>query len=622
MITLIPPCRWAVKRAASRETAASLRWVYLGVSARTMGAVGHWLGPGAQRINIAGALQEEAKALRQPYIDYIGGLGAERDSSAWWFGSLSEKNPAISRAFLHICFMSVATRLCARLAESDVLLLVVESPCLRSAIATHLYERGIRCDERRESRFRRVLAVLGDWSEMLARKAWNIGRHAYRMVAAKALGFSPGIRNAAPAAADRPWVLLHNWVDVRAFDGDGRYGDVFFGALREGLERRGLPVAVVATVLPRAPYRRILTQLKRSGVPVLVPHAALTFGILLKWSLSRMALPPRPRAWPRFQGLDVSAVLDAVERMDWIQARVGDVYLISEIVGQWRRHLGVASFIYTFEGHTWERGYCQAVRRHFPKARLVGYQHSTVSALSLNYCLSPAEWGNVPFPDRVVTNGPQHYALLRQGGIPEHALACGGALRYSSIRNNATAQAVRRSEGPVLRILVTFSIIAAHAAELLLAVIGAFSDPRRYRVVLKFHPSLQAPRAARAAGIAIRSLPAHMQVAEQPVSHLLRDVDVLVYTDTTAAFEALGHGVPVVHWVSGHDIDLDPLERFPGVRVSTGTVEGLQEAVRAVAEAETPEREARARRWREVVDLLLPPPDEKTIDLFMPENVR
>jgi hypothetical protein len=45
-------------------------------------------------------------------------------------------------------------------------------------------------------------------------------------------------------------------------------------------------------------------------------------------------------------------------------------------------------------------------------------------------------------------------------------------------------------------------------------------------------------------------------------------------------------------------------------------------AVERVLKADAGERAVRAGRWREVVDLLLPPPDEKTIDLFMPENVR
>ena len=335
-----------------------------------------------------------------------------------------------------------------------------------------------------------------------------------------------------------------------------------------------------------------------------------------------LARPPRQRLWPRFQGRDVSWILDEVERKDWINTRVGDVFLLSDVVGQWRRNMDVSAFIHTFEGHTWERGYCQAVRRNFPKAWLVGYQHARVSGMALNYCVSRAEWGRVPFPDRIVTNGPHHYDLLRQNGIPEHVLASGEALRYSSLVRSASVRCPRKFDEPIVRILVAFSIIPAHAAELLLTVIKAFASPHEFRVSLKFHPSLQALRAAKAAGIAVSELSAHMKVVREPVSQLLQDVDVLVYTDTTAAVEALAYGVPIVHLQPSHDIDLDPLESFEGVRVSTGTAEGLREAVRAAVKVGPEEHAVRVRRWQEVVDLLLPPPEEKTIDLFMPENVR
>ena len=113
-----------------------------------------------------------------------------------------------------------------------------------------------------------------------------------------------------------------------------------------------------------------------------------------------------------------------------------------------------------------------------------------------------------------------------------------------------------------------------------------------------------------------------MQIVDRPVSQLLPEVDVLIYTDTTTAIEALAHGVPVVHLLSSHAIDKDRLADFNGTRVSTGTAKGLRAAVLAVMGANPEERAARFRRWQEVVNLLLPSPDEKTVELFMPESLR
>lgn len=619
MITLVYPSRRAVKQAVPRGMITPVRWVYLGGSVRTMRQVSRWLGPKEQRISIAETLQQTAESLRRPYIDYIGRLGAEQESADWWFGSLSEKNPGVSQAFLRICYVAVAAGLARQYADSETLLLVVESLEVRHAVAGHLRESGVRFTEAQEPRIVSVVNAVRDWSEMLARKTWGVGRQVYRMVAAWLLGFSADVFNETAGGSARPWVLLHNWVDVRSFDADGRYRDIFFGPLREELKQRGVPVAIVAPVLYKAPYVRLLIKLRRSGLPILVPQAALTPGAVLRWGLSLLAGPPQPHVRPRFEGFDVSEILNADERMDWMNTRVGDVLLIQDVVRQWCRYLDVRSFIYTYEGHTWERGFCRAIRERFPRARLVGYQHSTLSPMYLSHFISEAEQGKVPFPDRVVTNGPYHYQLLRDNGIPEQALACG--FRYGTLGDDPPAGPVEGAGRQALRILVTFSIFPTQAAELLWAAMEAFSNASEFHVFLKFHPLLRPARVAQAAGFALRALPSHMQVEDRPLPQLLRETDVLVYTDTTAAVEALTCAVPVVHLLSSHAIDMDRLGHFDGVRVSAATAEELGAAVKNVMQADARARTARAERWREVVTLLLPPPDEKTIDLFMPENV-
>lgn len=620
-ITLISSRRRLLKRVRLCEGGLPGQWVYLGVSVRKMRKVAQWLGAGHQRLSIAGMLQGAGASLRAAFIDYIGRLGAERDSATWWFSSLSEKNPPTSKAFLHVCYLSVAAELCRRHESGGRLLLVVEDPCVRRAIAGHLRERGAAFNEVAESPLHHAVAVIGDWSEMLVRRVYGVGRHLVRMVTARVLGFSDGIVNAPVAGKAQAWALLHNWVDTRSFDEHGLYRDVYFGTLREELQKRGLAVAVVSTVLYRSPFRRLLARLRDSGMPVLVPEAALTPGILWRWSRSLPFRPPQRRSWPRCAGFDVSDILTEAEREDWINQRAADVRLLSDIVRRWSGSFSVQAFIYTYEGQSWERGYCRALREHFPQARLIGYQHSTVSPMWLSHFISKAEWGKVPFPDRVVTNGPHPYDLLRKNGVPEQVLACGGALRYGSALGREAPEPARAPSGrSPLRVLVTPSIVMTQAAELLLAALRAFQEPDAFKVTIKFHPCFPSARVLAEAGV--DSLPAHVTIATEPVPMLLRDADVLVYTDSTTAVEALAQGVPIVHFASNYEIDTDPLATFEGVRVSVDTAKALGAAARAVVNADAGACAARVRRWRAAVDELLPLPNEKTIDLFMPENVR
>lgn len=621
MIALSPPSRRALERAVPAGQAGPLQWAYLGASVLKMRKAEARLGRGAVHLGTAKDLQTAAASLRSAYIDYVGDLGAQRDSDAWWFSTLSEKNPAISKAFLHICYAAVAAELCRRHGGAGMLLLVVEDAGVRNAVAAHLRENGTRFTEAREPLGSRLAVIARDWAEMLARRVYGIGRHVVRMVTARLMGFSAGIANGISAGEAPSWVLLYNWVDDRSFDDGGRYRDVYFDRLREELTKRGLHVAVVANVLARSPFRRFLGWLKGSGVPLLVPEAALTPGILWRWSRSLPLGPPPRRAWPRFKNLDVSDILNEAGRIDWINQRAADVLLISEVVRQWSRRLNVQALIYPYEGQSWERGYCRALRAHCSRARLIGYQHATVSPMWLSHFISQAERGKVPFPDRVVTNGPHPYDLLRKNGVPEQVLACGGALRYGSALGREAPEPARAPSGrSPLRVLVTPSIVMTQAAELLLAALRAFQEPGAFKVTIKFHPCFPAARVLAEAGV--DSPPAHVTIATEPVPMLLRDADVLVYTDSTTAVEALAQGVPIVHFASNYEIDTDPLATFEGVRVSVDTAETLRAAARAVVDADAGARAARVRRWRDAVDELLPRPDGKTIDLFMPENVR
>jgi hypothetical protein len=220
----------------------------------------------------------------------------------------------------------------------------------------------------------------------------------------------------------------------------------------------------------------------------------------------------------------------------------------------------------------------------------------------------------------VVANGSYGYDLLRLNGIPERALARGSALQYNAPGGAAPAPDGGQAGRPVVRVLVALPILKTQSAELLLAALGAFADPRAFHVTIKFHPRFSASRVLREAGVA--SFPSHVRVVREPMPDLLRKADVLLYTYTASAVEALTAGVPIVHFVPACDIDLDPLAGFDDIRHSTGTMEGLREAVRAVVTAAPAEREARMRRGREIRDQFWQPPDEKTFEPFMPENVR
>src|SRR5437660_719290 len=113
MLVLIPSSKRSIEREVPTGTGSPGRWVYLGVSVRTMEAVARRLGPTWHQLVISDLLQETAASFRSDYIEYIGKIGVEQDSPDWWFSSLYEKRPTELRcnAFRHICYVAVAAEL-------------------------------------------------------------------------------------------------------------------------------------------------------------------------------------------------------------------------------------------------------------------------------------------------------------------------------------------------------------------------------------------------------------------------------------------------------------------------------------------------------------------------------
>lgn len=131
-IIICPPTSQSISKTLKLIGNKHFRWVYF--SEDVLGALSlHALvGDKGKQINIAEKLQETAKVLRQPYIDYIGKLSIIHNSMHWWATSLSEKSPSTSKIFLHLCYLKVALSLLESCKQEN-LMLFAEDRSLRAA---------------------------------------------------------------------------------------------------------------------------------------------------------------------------------------------------------------------------------------------------------------------------------------------------------------------------------------------------------------------------------------------------------------------------------------------------------------------------------------------------------
>lgn len=577
----------AVRRVLDAEPEGLGGWMYLGERVKASDACDRWLAGVGERLSLGAELQETARDAKQDYIGYVGRLGEQLDAPEWWLSSLSEKNPYISKTFLWLCHVLTAVRLLDRTLAHRPVLVIAEQACVRQVLAFHLETMGwgVVADRRpwRSVACAKVAALVTRPLRLL----WFVVINWTRLAQARLLGARrPDVWGGECGMRGPRMVLLHGWVDGRSFDGRGRYRNVNLGELGSYLERHGRSCRLVPLILPTVPYGQTVRALLRSGTRFLLPHAWLTPVDVARAALADLRWRGPHGPFPRFRSLDIGPLIDADLAQDQAVARLASNLLYAALVERWREQdLPVEGFVYSYENHLWERGFCLGFGRTFPTARLVGYQDANVPDLCLNFFFAEAERARLPSPHRVVTNGPYSIGVLRRSGYGEDRLLQGGAIRFeSSVRrlDPESGQGTQDGDGekpsPVALVIVPSS--KALAAELVSKTLAALGGESDIRVIIKCHPVLPFEVIGKELGGV--TLPRHIEVSTRPFGDLLPQAGVLLYMDSTTSVEALAHGLGVIHVASEWSLDLDTIGLDCEERVRVRTPGELSAAVRTL----------------------------------------
>ena len=182
----------------------------------------------------------------------------------------------------------------------------------------------------------------------------------------------------------------------------------------------------------------------------------------------------------------------------------------------------------------------------------------------LSYFLSTHELSTIPLPDKIITNGKTQFCLLHQT-YPKNMIVKGSAFRYSrlleeiKIRKKVSSYKLQNKKNKKI-ILITPSIGIVEASELILKTIDAFKNMSEYLIFIKCHPYASFDKLSKYFAI---SLPENFIISDTPLYDLLTNADLLIYTSSTTAIEALCFGIPILHVISEYGIDLDQLENNP-----------------------------------------------------------
>lgn len=575
-ILVCPPTKRSIRKIPKNVGNNRFKWVYLGEDVANAIVVEKSIDKSGERIDIAEILQETACTLRQPYIDYIGKLSVEYNSMLWWAGSLSEKNPFISKTFLYSCYVKVAISLLESHKQDD-LILFVENRALRSSLVKNISEI-LGCEVvHLEPKFSHVLESLTDNMEFIIKHGWFVINNIYRIVLTQHIyHLNKTDLFCEKGNSNNDLILLHTWIDHRSFSQDNTFHDVYFGKLSNYMTKQMKNMAVVPYILHTVSYKKTIKKLINCEKQILIPSAYLKLSDILHVFKATMKKPHK-KVYPHFKDIDISSLIYIDNLNDWKDARMSSNLLLYHVVKNWKkRGIPIERFIHTFENHMWEKIYCTAFREYYPLATLVGYQHAAISKMYLNYFISDNEHAIIPFPDKVITNGEYSTNLLLNSGYDSTKLIRGGAIRYEYLIEKLKQPAQKKIEKHTrsMNILVTSSIDKNESVELIIKVLKAFESNDMYNIIIKCHPVMPYQQIANELGIT--SLPAHFTVSMDTMGALLGNCDLLLYTSSTTCIEALAAEVPILHVGSNFIIDRDVLDSMSNLHSSAKTVEDIR----------------------------------------------
>lgn len=521
-------------------------WLYLGQDIKQRENISRVLGKETRHF-IGNLLQEVAYLQKQPFLDFVAELGLQQKNQLyWWASDTAYRSPLTSDFFLLWCYSALFEKVCFEgMSRQKLLVVFVQDRWLYQ----YLWQRyvghatGLRFLSRKWvlpetlKLAIRLIAVRGYFFLRATKYLWQSRRAAFKDDRTSRI------------KDDEKRIYLYSWIQDRFFPEDGGFIDAYFGRLPEILSRNGFNVTYITPLFSSSALKR--KCLSHGEYEFIFLDSYINFGDILKSLFASFQI---------YCGNRQKWLKILLQRQQMHEVFFQDHLMYYFAFKRWLKESSQQkiTIIYPFENQPWEKMLGIAASESDKPARLVGYQHSTVPSLLLNYFLGAEESSNMPFPHCIVADSDHALEILKNAGYGRVELVNGGALRYEylyEMERNITQQVRRGPEA----VLVALPYLTSLVQEMLSAVFNAFADLEDSpRIVIKFHPATSPKRL----GIRFPSWPAHFEKTEKSIPEILKEVDLVICWSSTMVLEMFLAGVPVIRYCSENTIGLGALDEI------------------------------------------------------------
>ncbi|MDV7340817.1 hypothetical protein RYZ26_14520 [Terasakiella sp. A23] len=222
------------------------------------------------------------------------------------------------------------------------------------------------------------------------------------------------------------------------------------------------------------------------------------------------------------------------------------------------KNINPKAIIYTFENQGWERALVSGIHKSLPSTKAIAYQHAPFARRYIGFFSSQKALNGGSFPDQILLMGEIYKQWFLEKRVPDGKLNVVGSLRFESLLNQASLE---RDAGKNV-ILCCAPIDVEESLSLVTKVANAVKSIEGIKLIVNHHPVVGQHYidnlSEALAGIFGRQSDMIELSSDKAVS-LFQRADLMVYSTTGVAIEAVIKGMPCVCVESGMHISFDKL---------------------------------------------------------------
>ncbi|MDD5173446.1 MAG: hypothetical protein PHV48_01290 [Candidatus Omnitrophica bacterium] len=494
-----------------------LPWSYLGCEIGLRHAEGI-LGCDKRKF-IGKEINRIADSIRDNFVDYIGQISEFQTNRVLWYSSrVASKSFSQMIMFHQYVYIKLIESL-SSLKENR--LFVIDDLRLLMNLK-HIYHTNVEVKSRLITDF--MNTVLNG-----IRRSVRFLRIVFHWTVFKLF-----LTSARPKKGD---VLIHSFIDNRAFSRLPGYNDPYFGDLESFLNKNGHNVFRIAPFPLDLKYAFMLKKHFKNIVFLL---SYLQLPDFFRVLFAQMSIKRNLREAGNIKDVKILDLLLKDEERNENETSGFKTYLFSyySFSGLAEKMPSGLSIIYTFENQPWEKMLNLALGRNFKK---IAYQHTTIPANLLDFRLSIFEKRS-PVPDVILASGPRWLSFL-ENYYKHSLLEDAGTIRLRHIFSPIKDRNNKKNGAIVVALPISPDIAIALQKQILSCLAtGKFN---KYKFLIKPHPHL--PKSALLSGKFLKY--GNCELTEKDLRKLLESSSLMVTSGSTVVFESLSLGVKTLYLI-------------------------------------------------------------------------